>query len=68
MDDANLLVVRLDPATGESGLNTAPRVHSGKQQMELGGRWQIRIGDDPTWSNIPLPARYGTSTDIIFEP
>ncbi len=35
---------------------------------ELAGRWQLRIGDDPTWSNMPLPAKFGAPTDIIFEP
>jgi len=34
----------------------------------LAGRWQFRVGDDPAWSNIPLPAKFGGSTDIFFEP
>jgi nicotinamidase-related amidase len=67
-NDANLLVVRLDKGQGDRGWQVAPRVLSNDQQLELKGRWQFRIGDDPAWSNIPLPARYGTSTDIVFEP
>ncbi|MFT5522549.1 MAG: nicotinamidase-related amidase/type 1 glutamine amidotransferase [Pirellulaceae bacterium] len=67
-DDANLLVVRLPQGRGDRGFKTAPRVYSGSEQLELNGRWQFRVGDSPDWSNIPLPARYGTSPDIVFEP
>lgn len=67
-NDANLLVVRLDEGQADRGWQVAPRVLSGDKTLELQGRWQFRIGDDLSWSNIPLPARYGTSTDIIFEP
>ncbi|MBP85948.1 MAG: nicotinamidase [Planctomycetaceae bacterium] len=67
-NDANLLVVRIDKGDGERGWQVAPRVLSGNRKLDLQGRWQFRIGDDPAWSNIPLPARYGTSTDIVFEP
>ena len=65
LDDANLIVVRLSDA---KALAEAPTVHSGNHQLKLDGRWQIRVGADPTFSNIPLPARYGASTDILFEP
>jgi len=64
--DANLLVIRVE--RGHRGWRLAPRVVSGTRQLELAGRWQFRIGDDPAWSNIPLPARYGASPDIVFEP
>ena len=67
-NDANLLVVRINDGSGDRGWQVAPRVLSGKQRLDLKGRWQFRIGDDLTWSNIPLPARYGMSTDIVFEP
>jgi len=66
VNDANLLVVRL---SAENGLiDQAPQLRSGPRQFALRGRWQRRFGDDPSWSNIALPARYGTSTDIVFEP
>jgi hypothetical protein len=63
LDDANLLVIRL--ATGK--YLPAPTV-AGKTSLEMRGRWEVRLGDDPAWSNIPLPARFGTSPDIVFEP
>ena len=67
-NDANLLVVRLPKGSGDRGWTKAPVLRSGKRQLQLKGRWQFRIGDKSKWSNIPLPARYGTSTDIVFEP
>ncbi len=62
-DDANLLVIRL--ATGE--FLPVPTI-VGKTSSALQGRWELRLGDDPAWSNIPLPAKFGTSPDIVIEP
>lgn len=61
--DANLLVIR---ATGR--VVEAPLLQSGDRKLALAGRWQMRRGDDSSWSNMPLPAKFGTSTDIVFEP
>lgn len=67
-DDANLLVIRVEHSGGESGWDSAPKIVGGPRPWLLAGRWQFRLGDDPTWSNMPLPARFGTATDIVFEP
>ncbi|MFP6694203.1 MAG: ThuA domain-containing protein [Pirellulales bacterium] len=67
-DDANLIVVRVEDRGGEGGLRVAPVVTSGDKQLELKGRWQFIIGDDDSRSNMPLPAKFGASTDIFFEP
>ncbi|MCA9123743.1 MAG: isochorismatase family protein [Planctomycetaceae bacterium] len=67
-NDANLIVIRVADDDGSGGLVATPRLHSGKNTLLLNGRWQFRIGDDPKWCNIPLPARYGTSPDVLFEP
>lgn len=64
VDDANLLVLRV--AAGHLGLS--PVLESGDHKLELQGRWQFRLGDDSSWSNMPLPAKFGTPTDIVFEP
>jgi len=64
-NDANLIVVRVD---GDGAFRKAPVLNSSVGKLELKGRWQFRIGDDPAWSNMPLPAKFGTSTDIVFEP
>lgn len=65
-DDVNLLVLRLEPA--KQGLAEPPRIISGSQQLSLRGKWQVRLGDDPSWSNMPLPAKFGAPPDIYFEP
>ena len=64
--DANLLVLRVSDATGQ--LLKAPVLKSAQHQLDLAGRWQFRIGVDPNWANMPLPAKFGTSTDIVFQP
>lgn len=64
IDDANLLVIRVEAGH----LEQAPVLLGGDRHLDLNGRWQFRQGDDPSWSNMPLPARFGTPTDIVFEP
>lgn len=62
-NDANLLVVR-----SAGGLRQAPQVRWGEasRSLKLAGRWQMRVGDDPAWSNMPLPAKFGAGSDIVF--
>lgn len=62
-DDANLLVLRV----AKQKLD-APTLESPHHQLTFAGRWQMRIGDDPTWANMPLPAKFGATTDIVFQP
>ena len=68
VDDANLLVIRLARGRGDRGLLEVPTCQLGGKTLRLEGRWQFRLGDQPQWAGIPLPARYGASTDILFEP
>jgi nicotinamidase-related amidase len=65
-DDYNLVVVRIDPVKG-SGMSDAPDLVKGTTRFELKGQWQARLGNDPSWSNIPLPAKFGGATDMTFE-
>ncbi len=66
-DDANLLVIRIeDPKAQKNQLHLANLV--GKSSLSLAGRWEARLGDDSSWSNIPLPAKFGTSPNVFFEP
>ena len=60
-NDANLLVIRT-----ERGLQTAPKVRLAKSTVALEGTWQYRTGDDASWSNMPLPAKFGAGSDIVF--
>lgn len=64
-NEANLLVVHLAPAKG--GMLETPMILAGKQRLSLRGSWQMRLGDDPSWSNIPLPAKFGAAPDMLFE-
>lgn len=68
VDDHNLLVLRVEHPTGEIGVKEPPVLSSGSAKLNLQGRWQFRIGDEKSWSNIPLPAKFGGSTDMLFEP
>ncbi len=69
LDDINLLVLQCEHRDSEFGVRQPPIVISGKNTLELKGRWQFRVvGDEKTSSNIPLPAKFGGSTDIYFEP
>ncbi len=60
----HLLVVR-----NTGGLSQAPTLTAGKKVLELKGRWQVRAGGEKdAWENMPLPAKFGASPDILFEP
>jgi nicotinamidase-related amidase/type 1 glutamine amidotransferase len=61
-NDANLLVIRTT-----HGLTSTPTLEANGANISLQGRWQFRAGDDPQWSNIPLPAKFGAGSDIIFK-
>ncbi len=67
-NEANLLVIRVQADAAEESLLKPPELKAGDHSFELMGRWQMRVGDDDAWSNMPLPAKFGTATDIFFEP
>lgn len=66
-DDANLLVLRIEYRGGAAGLREPPVLLAASSRTALKGRWQFRLGADERWSNWPLPAKFATSTDIVFE-
>lgn len=63
-DDANLIVLQLKSGS----IPIAPAIVAGTDRLELSGRWQYQSGGDDTLSNMPLPAKFGTATDIVFAP
>ena len=67
-NDANLLVVRLENGARDQRFRTVPRIMAGDRRFDLEGVWQFRVGDDPAWSGMPLPAKFGASADVVFEP
>jgi hypothetical protein len=42
-------------------------LQAGDHSLKLAGRWQFRIGGDESLSNIPLPAKFGIGSDVLFE-
>lgn len=65
--DYNLLVLRLPPEVAV--MREAPVLRHGTTNLlELSGRWQYRSGDHSDWSNMPLPVKFGGSSDIVFRP
>jgi len=67
-DDINLLVIRTEFDAQDKHLPMPQSIKNREQSFSLNGRWQFRIGDDPVWSNIPLPAKFGIGSDVLFEP
>lgn len=63
--DANLIVVRR--ASAKESLAAAPQLKRNSDSITLAGKWRFRLGDDPSWSNMPLPAKFGAATDYIIE-
>lgn len=64
--DYNLLVLRFYE---QPKFEHAPTlIISGSPPIRLQGKWQMRVGNDESWSNMPLPAKFGGATDMIFEP
>jgi nicotinamidase-related amidase len=66
-DDINLLVVRTEDKAPQKTLAAPSAIHSGNRSLVLKGRWQFRLGDSAAWSNIPLPAKFGMGSDVLFE-
>lgn len=67
-NDASLLVVRVRDEAAVKELLKPPVLKCGDRTYSLQGRWQIRAGQDTSWSAMPLPAKFGTATDVVFEP
>jgi nicotinamidase-related amidase/type 1 glutamine amidotransferase len=38
-----------------------------RPRIDLTGMWQLRVGDDPLFATLPLPAKFAASTDVIFD-
>ncbi|MBI1346588.1 isochorismatase family protein [bacterium] len=67
-DEVNLLVLRLIAKPNAHVLSMPPELRSGDQALKLAGRWQLRFGEDFTWANLPLPAKFGLGSDVLQEP
>lgn len=68
VNDANLIVLQVKGETNASDFHSVPQLISATGVLPLEGRWQYRVGNDAQFANMPLPAKFGTVTDIVFEP
>lgn len=66
-DGVNLLTLKVHQSDSTETFADAPVIHCGGRQLILVGRWQLQTGDDPAFSNIPLPAQFGLGPDVLFE-
>jgi hypothetical protein len=65
--DANLLVLKLDGKQQQWPTATEVALSIGAMQRSLHGAWQVRLGEDVSWTQMPLPAKFGASTDIVVD-
>ena len=66
-DDINLLVIQDNSAKSKSQLLAPPLLQAENRSLKLAGRWQFRLGSDESLSTIPLPAKFGIGSDVLFE-
>lgn len=64
-EETSLLVVQIPKS---HRISQAPWFSSEGDRRSLAGRWETRHGDSPNLSGLPLPAKFGTSSDIYIEP
>jgi nicotinamidase-related amidase len=70
LGQAALLVIRQRPEPGGTPavvVGPPPRIEVDGESYPLDRRWQIRLGDGPDSTVMPLPTQFGTATDIIYE-
>ncbi|MCA9020328.1 MAG: ThuA domain-containing protein, partial [Planctomycetaceae bacterium] len=68
VNDANLIVLQVQGLNQGSDFASVPQLISATGALPLAGRWQYRVGNDAQFANMPLPAKFGTVTDIVFKP
>lgn len=64
-EETSLLVIQV---SGANGISQAPWFTSAGTRRSLAGRWETKRSDSPALSGLPLPAKFGTSSDIYIEP
>jgi sugar lactone lactonase YvrE/nicotinamidase-related amidase/type 1 glutamine amidotransferase len=61
--EANLLTLKMRPG---ATLSAAPVFRAGDHCISLSGSWQMQIGDDASLAGMPLPSKFGGSSDVVF--
>lgn len=63
-DDANLLVLKMDWSKNANESMKVPTISTMKGTHQL-MRWEAIRGEDPSFQNIPLPAKFGMSPEVF---
>jgi hypothetical protein len=56
----NIIIIRLTKVE-----DFVPILQAHDKSMRLEGKWQFRSGDDPNWTQYPIPPQFGAATDHI---
>lgn len=62
LNDANLIVIQI---TGNNSM-VAPQIETDHESFSLAGTWQMKPGNATELTTMPLPAKFGGSSDIVF--
>ncbi len=62
IDDANLLVIQ----TTDNQILKAPLIENNIDTFALAGTWQMKSGTASELTQMPLPAKFGGSSNIVF--
>lgn len=62
VDDANLLVIQ----TLDNQIPAAPQIENEIETFSLAGTWQKNSGTEVDLVQMPLPAKFGGSSNIVF--
>ena len=62
LNDANLIVIQIK---GNS-IMEAPQIETDQESFSLAGTWQMKPGNKTELTTMPLPAKFGGSSDIVF--
>jgi nicotinamidase-related amidase/type 1 glutamine amidotransferase len=65
--ELNVLVVRCKGDAAGQVLSEGPAIGVNGLFFNLTGRWQYRVGLDPSLAALPLPAKFGASPDAVFD-
>jgi sugar lactone lactonase YvrE/predicted glycoside hydrolase/deacetylase ChbG (UPF0249 family)/nicotinamidase-related amidase len=66
-NDHNVLVIRVANSTHAIS-DSVSLITANENTLPLDGTWQFRLGDQADWKMMPLPAKFGGGSDIVYAP
>lgn len=68
INDYNLVVLKLTDTPPEFRARMDLAILAGTQSRQVTGHsWQVRTGNDPSFANIPLPAKFGIGPNAVLQ-